>query len=85
MVSAIHSHTTGKAGMNILEKIIYVADYMEPNRSFDGVEALRDAAFTDIDKAMVMGLEMTIALLNKEGKAISRESREALQDLKYTP
>ena len=85
VVSAIRSHTTGKAGMNILEKIIYVADYMEPNRSFDGVEALRDAAFTDIDKAMVMGLEMTIALLNKEGKAISRDSREALQDLKYTP
>ena len=85
IVSAIHSHTTGKAGMNILEKIIYVADYMEPNRSFDGVEALRDAAYTDIDKAMIMGLEMTIDLLNKEGKVISKESREALQDLKNTP
>ena len=81
VVSAIHSHTTGKAGMNILEKIIYVADYMEPNRDFDGVEALRQAAFTDIDKALTMGLEMTISLLRKEGKTISKESLEALQDI----
>ena len=85
VVSAIHSHTTGKAGMNILEKIIYVADYMEPNRDFDGVEALRQAAFTDIDKALTMGLEMTISLLIKEGKTISKESLEALEDLKYKP
>ncbi|MBQ3000116.1 MAG: nicotinate (nicotinamide) nucleotide adenylyltransferase [Oscillospiraceae bacterium] len=84
VVSAIHSHTTGKAGMNILEKIIYVADYMEPNRDFDGVDALREAAFTDMDKAMVMGLEMTISLLIKEGKAISKASQEALQDIKNT-
>ena len=81
VVSAIHSHTTGKAGMNILEKIIYVADYMEPNRDFDGVEALREAAFTDIDKALKLGLEMTISLLRKEGKTISKESLEALQDI----
>ncbi|MBE6925658.1 MAG: nicotinate (nicotinamide) nucleotide adenylyltransferase [Ruminococcaceae bacterium] len=85
VVSAIHSHTTGKAGMNVLEKIIYVADYMEPNRNFDGVEALREAAFTDMDKAMVMGLEMTVSLLKKEGKTISKESLEALKDLKNTP
>ena len=81
VVSAIHSHTTGKAGMNILEKIIYVADYMEPNRDFDGVEALRQVAFTDINKALKMGLEMTIDLLIKEGKTISKESIEALQDI----
>lgn len=85
VVSAIHSHTTGKAGMNILEKIIYVADYMEPNRNFDGVEELRQAAFTDMDQAMIMGLEMTISLLMKEGKTISAESQEALQDLKNLP
>ncbi len=81
VVSAIRSHTTGKAGMNILEKIIYVADYMEPNRDFDGVDALREAAFTDINKALKMGLEMTIALLTREGKTISKESLEALQDI----
>ena len=84
VVSAIDSHTTGKAGMNILEKIIYVADYMEPNRNFPGVEALRKAAFENIDRAMEMGLEMTLDLLCKEGKTISRESQEALSDIKKT-
>ena len=82
VVAAIDSHTTGKAGMNILEKIIYVADYMEPNRSFPGVDALRQAAFENIDRAMEMGLEMTLELLHKEGKAVSKESQEAMADIK---
>ena len=79
VVDAIASHTTGKANMNILEKIIYVADYMEPNRDFPGVEELRRLAFTDIDGALKMGLEMTLEVLRKEGREISPGSREALQ------
>ncbi|MBE6960026.1 MAG: nicotinate (nicotinamide) nucleotide adenylyltransferase [Ruminococcaceae bacterium] len=78
VVSAIRSHTTGKAAMNTLEKIIYVADYMEPNRDFPGVEELRKLAFTDLDGAMKLGLEMTLTLLEKQGSEISPESREAL-------
>jgi nicotinate-nucleotide adenylyltransferase len=84
VVSAIDSHTTGKAGMNLLEKIIYVADYMEPNRNFPGVEDLRRVAFENIDRAMEMGLEMTLDLLIREGKTISKESQEALTDIKNT-
>ncbi len=82
VVAAIDSHTTGKAGMNVLEKIIYVADYMEPNRKFPGVEELREAAFSNIDRAMEMGLEMTLAVLKQEGKTISKASAEALADIK---
>ena len=78
VVSAICSHTTGKADMNTLEKIIYVADYMEPNRNFDGVEELRRLAFSDLDGALKMGLEMTIAVLQREGREISPASCEAL-------
>ncbi len=78
VVNAIRSHTTGKADMNLLEKIIYVADYMEPNRSFDGVEELRKLAFTDIDKALQLGLEMTLAMLRQQGREISPESQQAL-------
>ncbi len=81
VVSAICSHTTGKWKMNTLEKIIYVADYMEPNRSFPGVEKLREAAFTDLDSAMVLGLKMTLQLLKSEGKTISPASVQALADL----
>ena len=79
VVSAICSHTTGKADMNLLEKIIYVADYMEPCRDFPGVEDLRYLADTDIDKALKLGLQMTLDLLKKQGREISPESGEALR------
>ncbi|MBQ7328587.1 MAG: nicotinate (nicotinamide) nucleotide adenylyltransferase [Oscillospiraceae bacterium] len=78
VVAAIRSHTTGKANMNTLEKILYVADYMEPNRDFPGVEKLRELAFTDLDKALKLGLEMTLKLLKEQGREISPESAEAL-------
>ena len=82
VVSAIRYHTTGKADMKLLEKIIYVADYMEPNRDFPGVERLRTLAFADIDGALKLGLEMTLAHLKKQGSEVSPESREALEWLK---
>jgi nicotinate-nucleotide adenylyltransferase len=78
VVAAIRSHTTGKANMNTLEKILYVADYMEPNRDFPGVEKLRALAYEDLDKALKLGLEMTLALLKQQGREISPESAEAL-------
>ena len=78
VVSAIASHTTGKANMTTLEKIIYVADYMEPNRNFPGVETLRELAHTNLDGALRKGLEMTLAVLREEGKEISPESQQAL-------
>ena len=78
VVNAVRHHTTGKADMSLLEKIIYVADYMEPNRDFPGVEKLRELAFSDIDGALQLGLEMTITMLKEQGREISRESQEAL-------
>ena len=78
VVSAICHHTTGKADMNLLEKIIYVADYMEPCRNFPGVEKLRALAYSDIDAALKLGLEMTLEHLKNQGNEVSPESREAL-------
>ena len=79
VVSAICHHTTGKAGMNLLETIVYVADYMEPNRNFPGVERLRELAYSDIQAALKLGLEMTLEHLNRQGSEVSPESREALE------
>lgn len=84
VVEAIRSHTTGKANMNLLQKIVYVADYMEPNRNFPGVEKLRDLAFQDIDQALELGLHMTLDHLKKQGKEVSPESQEALEYLVST-
>ena len=78
VVSAIEWHTTGKADMTLLQKIIYVADYMEPNRNFPGVERLRALAYTDMDAALKLGLEMTLEHLKRQGAEVSPESREAL-------
>lgn len=81
VVSAIESHTTGKAAMNTLEKILYVADYMEPNRDFPGVERLRELAFTDLDEALKLGLMMTLDHLARLGDEVSPASKEALEYL----
>ena len=78
VVAAIRSHTTGKANMNVLDKIIYVADYMEPNRAFPGVEELRHLAYTDLDEALRWGLENTLSMLKQQGSEVSPASQEAL-------
>ena len=78
VVKAIESHTTGKRAMNTLEKIIYVADYMEPNRDFPGVEELRRLAYTDLDGALKLGLEMTLSMLIQQKRQISPASSQAL-------
>ncbi len=82
VVDAICCHTTGKANMNMLEMIIYVADYMEPNRDFPGVEELRYLTTVDMRKALARGLEMTISVLKENGNEISPASQQALESLK---
>lgn len=65
---AIRWHTTGKADMTLLEKIIYLADYIEPTRDFPGVDALRELAYEDLDRAMLLGLQMTIEEVRSHGE-----------------
>ena len=68
--------------MDTLQKIIYIADYMEPNRDFPGVERLRQAAQTDLDRAVCMGLEMTVDTLRQQGRRVARDSLQAIAWLK---
>jgi nicotinate-nucleotide adenylyltransferase len=77
IVEAIRWHTTGKPDMNTLEKILYLADYTEPNRDFEGVEELRSLSFEDLDKAMALGLQMSIDDLNERGKPIFHDTMDA--------
>lgn len=79
VASAIYWHTTGRANMTLLEEIIYMADYIEPNRNFDRVEELRELAYDDLDKAMALGLEMTMDELRAKGVETHKNSRDALQ------
>ena len=69
---AIRTHTTGAPNMSVMQKIIYVADFIEPNR--EGVvmhiENYRETAFTDLDKAVYMIAERTLEYLAKKGADI---------------
>lgn len=74
---AIFWHTTAKADMTTLEKILYVADYMEPNRDFEGVERLRKLAYEDLDKALLLGVEMTIQEMEEKKRVIHPKTIQA--------
>ncbi len=80
---AIYYHTTGKGDMTLLEKIIYLADYMEPHRDFPGVERLRALAYTDLDAAVALGCEMSIAEMEEKGREVHPNTRAALNSLQH--
>ena len=74
---AIFWHTTGKPDMTLLEKIVYVADYMEPNRDFEGVEELRRLAYEDLDKALLLGVEMTVEEMKERHQPVHKNTLAA--------
>ncbi len=82
ITGAIRWHTTGRAGMTLLEKIIYLADYIEPTRDFPGVDRLRRACYEDLDAGLLLGLEMTIGEMEERGAPIHPKTLEARDALK---
>ena len=82
ITNAIRWHTTGRAHMTLLEKIIYLADYIEPTRDFPGVEKLRRVCYEDLDAGLLLGLEMTIAEMEERGAPIHAKTLEARDALK---
>lgn len=61
--NAIFYHTSGRPEMSHLEKLIFIADYIEPGRNFPGVEQARDLAQKDLDEAILYATEQTILFL----------------------
>ena len=76
---AIMWHTTGRPDMCLLEKIIYLADYIEPSRSFEGISLLREKAYEAIDPAMALGLKMSIEDIRARGYTLHPVSIEAYE------
>jgi nicotinate-nucleotide adenylyltransferase len=74
---AIRWHTTGKPDMSMLEKIIYLADYTEPNRDFQGVDVLRELCFENLDDAMALGLSMSLGEIRARGAVPFGDTLEA--------
>ena len=79
---AIWYHTTGRAGMTTLEKVMYLADYIEPSRDFPGVETLRRVCYEDLDRGVLLGLEMTVEEMTEMGNPVHRATLEARDALK---
>lgn len=80
--NAIWWHTTGHAHMTLLEKVIYLADYIEPSRNFPGVDKLRAVCYKDLDEGLLMGLEMTIEEMTEMGNPVHHATIEARDALK---
>ncbi|MDL2219542.1 bis(5'-nucleosyl)-tetraphosphatase (symmetrical) YqeK, partial [Ruminococcaceae bacterium OttesenSCG-928-O06] len=82
VLSAIACHTTGKAGMSRLDKVVLLADAISEDRCWPGVEALRRLAYEDLDEAVVLALESTLQNLQKQGETPDGETQKALRDLR---
>lgn len=82
ILNAIAYHTTGRAGMSKLEKIIFLADAIEPGRTYPRVDEIREVAETDLDKACILSLERTIEHVRDEkGWYLHPDSLKAKQYL----
>jgi predicted HD superfamily hydrolase involved in NAD metabolism len=79
ILSAIRWHTTGRAGMSLLEKIIYIADLIEPGRDFSGIDAIRELASRNIDEAMLAALKQVMDFVTCKGFTLHPNSVEAYQ------
>lgn len=74
IISAVRYHTTGKGGMSLFEKIIYIADFISEERTFDGVEYMRELAFESLDKAAMFAVRFCIPDLVGKGQILHIDS-----------
>lgn len=81
--SAIRWHTTGRADMTLLEKIVCLADFMEPTRRFADLTEVRALAYEDLDAALLESLRMTVESLRRRKLPIHRHTLEAIASLEH--
>ena len=70
MLNAVRYHTTGRAGMSTLEKIIFVADYISAERTYNGVDVMRELADRSLEDAMLYALQFTLTKLSSQRRCI---------------
>lgn len=81
ILDAIRYHTTGKARMSLLSRIVYIADYIEPNRAYRDVEYLRDLTFQNLEEAMLFAVDFTVKDLVEKGRTIHPDTIHLRNDL----
>lgn len=81
IINAISFHTTARAGMSILEKIIYLADYIGEDRDYNGVDEMRKAVSVSLEAGMEFSLAFSITDLVKKRKAVHPDTVAAYNEL----
>lgn len=81
IITAVRYHTTGRANMSLLEKVIFTADFISADRSYSGVEEMRVFAQNSLEQAMLEGLKFTIKELMDANRAIHPDTLSAYNDI----
>ena len=81
IINAIRYHTTGRAGMSLLEKIIYIADFTSAERSYHGVETMRELSRRRLEDAMLFSCKFTIGNLSSQELAIHPDQLDCYNEL----
>lgn len=81
ILNAITYHTTGRKNMSLLEKIIYISDYIEPGRNFPSIDVMREKTFNNLDEGLLFGLDNTINYVIKRGELLHRDTVDARNEL----
>ena len=79
--NAIRYHTTGRAGMSKLEKIIFLADFTSAERDYPDIEVIRERGEESLESGMLYGLKFTISRLCERGASISPDALEAYNEI----
>ena len=74
IINAVRYHTTGRAGMSLLEKVIFIADFTSAERDYEGVDRMRRAADKSLEDAMLEGMSFTIADLAQRKLTIAPDT-----------
>ncbi len=81
IIDAIRYHTTGRAEMTLLDKVIFIADFTSADRDYDGVDKMRKAADKDLDEAVLEGMAFTISDLAQRKLTIAPDTFAGYNDM----
>ena len=81
VINAIRYHTTGRANMSLLEKIIYTADYTSAERSYNGADVMREKSRSSLEEAMIFSCQFTLQNLSEKQAAIHPDQLFCYNDL----
>lgn len=84
VLDAVRYHTSGRPEMTLLEKVIYLADYIEPGRHFPGVEEVRDLARISLTDALIASIKNTIVFLMKKNQRVFPDTFDTYNHLILT-